>query len=105
MFDFLALADGYAELITWLLVLMGSIIVLGLGLWYYRRRWLFAERQPDAAPWTLADIRRLRDSGNLTEEEYQRIRASMIGALGAAEGKAGTAGSAGRRSGPPSDGE
>ncbi len=59
------------------LALMGAFLVLGAGLWYIRR-WQRG-RIDSSAPWTFDDLRKLRDQGKLTEAEYQRLRAEMIG--------------------------
>lgn len=60
-------------------LLIGALIVLGVFVWYYRRRWLVGV-DTSPLPWTFEDLRRLRDQGELSEEEYQRLRAAMIGA-------------------------
>lgn len=59
-------------------LLGGAVIVLGLGLWYYRRRWSRWE-DTSAAPWTLEEIRALRDRGAINEQEYQVLRAQVLG--------------------------
>lgn len=61
-------------------LLVFFVIVLGIAVWYYRRRWLGenAPRSTEAA-WTFEDLRKLRDQSNLTEEEYQAMRSVLIG--------------------------
>lgn len=73
----------YSRLFAWLGVLWLLIIVLGTAVWYYRRRWWrsMSGVSGDEQPWTLADLRQLRESGDLTEEEFQRIRSAMIAGL------------------------
>lgn len=60
-------------------VLLLLIIVGGLGVWYYRKQVLFSDSSSQAAVWTFDDLRRMRDRGELTEQEYQSLRAAMIG--------------------------
>ena len=71
------------EYATWIIVtcllLLIAAIVLYVGIWYYRRRWLDLPRS-SSQPWTLEDLRKLRDRGTLTEEEYEAMRAAMIDA-------------------------
>lgn len=57
------------------------IIVGGLGVWYYRKRVLFSEEASADGMWTFDDLRRMRDRGDLTEEEYQSLRAALIGSF------------------------
>jgi hypothetical protein len=85
------LATNVADLAGRILVAGGllllAIIVLSLGVWYYRRRLLGAE-ESSANSWTLDEFRRLRAQGDLTEEEYQALRATLIGRYaGGASGK------------------
>lgn len=86
MLGTLAMADKYTKLFVGLAALWLLVIVLGAAIWYYRRRWWLSESQADAEPWTLADLRQLRDTGSMTAEEYEKIRAAMIGGLRAGPG-------------------
>lgn len=56
------------------------VIVGGLGVWYYRKKVLFPD-DAQGGVWTFEDLRRLRESGELTEEEYQSLRTSLIGSF------------------------
>ncbi len=60
-------------------LLVGALIVLWLGVWYYRRRWLGSEESGVRPAWTLEDLRRLRESGQISESEYQALRGLTIG--------------------------
>ena len=63
-------------------LLAAAVVVLCAGVWYYRRRWL-RDRQPsEPGGWSFADLRKMRDHGDLTEEEYQSLRAAMRAAYG-----------------------
>lgn len=73
------MGDRIGQIIFWCLVLLGLLFVLCVGLWYYRRRVLGPVDKLEQA-WTFQDIRDMRDRGELTEEEYQAIRQTMIGA-------------------------
>jgi hypothetical protein len=65
----------------WVLVACGvfmlaAVVFIAVLMWYRRRN---EDDEPSSAePWTLDDLRQLRASGSLTEEEYQRVRAAMI---------------------------
>jgi hypothetical protein len=60
------------------LILVGVFLVFGVVVWA-ARRWLRGVKEDATAPWTFDDLRKLRDQGKLTEEEYQTLRGEMIG--------------------------
>lgn len=80
------------QIIVWGLILMGAVVVLFGGLWYYRRYWLQADEDSSASrtPWTLDDLRQMRESGQINEVEYQTLRETMIAALRGANTRSGT---------------
>lgn len=68
---------------VWIIVVCSVILLVGLGLlvgvWLYGRRWLKEASPEDSRePWTLHDLRQLRDSGQISETEFQAMRAAMI---------------------------
>lgn len=61
----------------WVAVLIAATVVLALGA-YGIKRWM---RQGDSgAPtvWTLQQLTELRDSGELTIQQYEQLRANLI---------------------------
>lgn len=58
-------------------LIAAAVVVLGIGVWYYRR-W-YRSDGPTNSSWTLEDFRKMRDRGELTEAEFQRLRASVLG--------------------------
>lgn len=80
------------QIIVWGLILMGAVVVLFGGLWYYRRYWLQADEEPGAnrTPWTLDDLRQMKESGQINEVEYQTLRETMIAALRGANARSET---------------
>jgi hypothetical protein len=64
-----------------LALLLVLIVALGLFVWYYRR-WMFSEPEQSIEAWSLSDLRGLRESGKITLEEYEKMRAAMIGSAG-----------------------
>lgn len=87
-------ATRSSQIIVWGLVLMGAVVVLFGGLWYYRRYWLQPDEEPDAnrTPWTLDDLRQMRESGQINEVEYQTLRETMIAALRGENTRSGVSG-------------
>jgi hypothetical protein len=71
-------SQSVASIYKWLGVLVLIIVAGGIGLWYYRRRWMAGTEQA-ATPWTFDDLRRMRERGDITENEYQVLRANILG--------------------------
>jgi hypothetical protein len=77
-----SLAANVSKDATWIIVaciVLIGIFVLAVAIWYY----LGWRRKQDASsssavPWTFEDLRKLRDQGQLTEEEYKVLRTNMI---------------------------
>ena len=87
-------AHNADRILLWCVVLLGAVVVLFGGLWYYRRWWLQIGRQEEdtGTPWTLDDLRRMREKGLVNEDEYQALRASMIAAFRGGKSSESTAG-------------
>jgi hypothetical protein len=69
----------------WIFVSCGvialAIILGGLGIWIYRKRVLFDDQASSQGLWTFEDLRQMRDRGDLTDQEYQALRAAMVGSF------------------------
>jgi hypothetical protein len=64
------------------LLLMGGLLVAFLAVWYYRK-WFVVEDRPSTGQfWTFQDLKQMRDRGELTEGEYEALRASLISSFG-----------------------
>ena len=62
-------------------LLILAVIVLGIGLTIVRRRLRDASTPgPGGQPWTLDDVERMRERGDLTESEYRAMRATLVAA-------------------------
>jgi hypothetical protein len=68
----------FADILPWLLVLVGVVIV-GTVVIYFVRRSIQNEAGTSAGGFTLQDLRELHAAGELSDDEYQRARAAMIG--------------------------
>jgi uncharacterized membrane protein len=69
---------AFGEMLPWLLLLVGVVIVGGV-LIYYVRKWMAGDSTTPAEGFTLQDLRDLHARGELTDEEYQNARTAMIG--------------------------
>ncbi len=75
-------ADGslFAHVLPWLVALLGVVVIGATGIWIVRR---FARRESDAggAGFTLQDLRDMKASGQLSDDEFNQARDSMIGRI------------------------
>lgn len=71
----------WKEIVIACSLLIGALIVLYLGVSYYRRTWLGGTDDSSSTSWTLQGLRELREKEAITEEEYQKMRAAMIEAV------------------------
>ncbi|MEX1016856.1 MAG: SHOCT domain-containing protein [Phycisphaeraceae bacterium] len=56
-----------------------AVVVLGVVAMLVRR-WMLKDDQPGTRPgFTLADMRRMHAAGDLSDEEYERARAALLG--------------------------
>ena len=70
----------FADILPWLGLLV-VIILLGGGLALFLRRRFATIREGEPAGFTLADLRRMRDAGGMSEEEFTAAKSRMLGAL------------------------
>ena len=68
-----------SQAVIWGLVVIAAIVILGAGVWFVRRR-LFNNRDSDdaGAVWSLQHLRDLRASGQITEQEFDSLKAGVI---------------------------
>lgn len=57
-------------------VLLAAVLALGLFIWHYRRR--MHQPQEIAQPWTLHDLRQLHAAGQISDEEFDRLKAQIV---------------------------
>ncbi|MBL0926132.1 MAG: SHOCT domain-containing protein [Phycisphaerales bacterium] len=69
--------------LLWLAVLLGLVLAAGLAVLYLRTRLLGKDAGPGAGGLTLGELRKLRDAGRITEEEFGRARDAVIGGASA----------------------
>jgi uncharacterized membrane protein len=70
-----ALMIGVVTLIAVMLTAGGFFLAMAV------RRWVRSD-PADETPFTLQDLREMRDRGELTPAEYEALRAEMIGKAG-----------------------
>ena len=73
-----AVQENVAQIIFWCVVLAVLVLVLFGGLWYYRRRWIKMDDSPRGTPWTFDDLRKMKEQGQISDEEYRALRAAMV---------------------------
>ena len=94
----LAAANDYTPIIVWSLVLFGVIVILfAASVWI--KRW--AGRNADSGPvsgFSLSELRRLHQSGQLNQEEFERAKVKIVRSAQAMASKP-----PGKTPGPPRD--
>lgn len=85
--------DGVGRVVVLLLVLVVACVLLGLVLMRVRKHFFGDEDDGGPGLMPVAELRRLRDSGELTEEEFRRAIDAMAGRA-KADGRGRSAGSA-----------
>jgi hypothetical protein len=68
------------DIFIWSFILIGAIIVAFVVVMLVRRQYFQAENFPKEG-FTIADLRALRQSGQMSAEEYEKARAALIGKL------------------------
>lgn len=64
-------------------IVLGAVLVIAVLLHWYRSRSRRREEDTTAPPFTLQDLRDLRARGELSETEFQQLRAAMLAEAGA----------------------
>ena len=77
-------SELFSHVLPWVLVLIGVIIAGGVIIVTLRRR-LGQDSAASSHGFTLHDLRSLHARGELTDEEFERAKAQMIGHLTAAK--------------------
>src|SRR3954471_17691974 len=91
----------FADVVPWLILLIG-VVLAGAVVIYFIRRYLRSDDPHAADGFTLHDLREMHEAGDLTDAEFQRAKAAMIGRLRTApDDSSGTPGE-GSQAGPES---
>ncbi len=62
----------------WLLMLIGIVVLAAAGVLYLRKWYTSSDSEP-AVGFTLGDIRQLHRDGQMTDEEFERAKALILG--------------------------
>lgn len=69
------------DILIWSAVFLGLLLLLGAAIAIARRVRQSMNRSEQQAPFTLDELRRMHREGRLSDEEYERTRRQIIGAL------------------------
>ncbi|MEM9167540.1 MAG: hypothetical protein AAGB48_11035 [Planctomycetota bacterium] len=69
--------SSIGDAVLWILILIGAVIVLGVVLMHLRKALLGHEEDENTIGLPVAELRRLRDAGELSEEQFQRAVSAM----------------------------
>lgn len=71
----------FFDILPWLLVLVGVVVVGAAVIYFLRRAVNSGSGSPEG--FTLHEVRRLHETGQLSEEEFERAKAAIIGRVSA----------------------
>ena len=60
-------------------LLIVALLALGAAIWWLRRRYLADDASRVDGVWSLQQLRDLRARGEISEAEFQQLRAEMLG--------------------------
>jgi hypothetical protein len=83
----LAQVQDIIPVLFWSFLLLGLIVFMFLAV-IYLKKWL-ASDDPTTGGFTLGDLRRLKASGQMSDEEYEKARLQIVGAVKLAAEKMG----------------
>ncbi len=70
---------AFRELLPWLLLLLGLVVLGALLMVWIRRSFLSGDSgADDVQGFTLRSLREMRERGEISDEEYERARSAMI---------------------------
>ncbi len=75
----LAPSSSTADLFVWGGVLLVLLVVLWL-VWLWIRKWFFGTSEDEFSfeLWTLSDLKRMREQGDITEEEFETLHEQAL---------------------------
>ncbi len=76
-----AAEDLFGQVLPWLIMLLVVVVVGAAGI-YFVRRMLQGGHRTTGEGFTLDELRRMRAAGQLSDEEFERAKALIIGRVG-----------------------
>jgi len=76
-----------ADLLMWGIVLFGLTLIAGAIVMWLRHGYLKGQEEPPREGFTLADLRAMRDRGDLTANEYEVAKNKMVASFKRADQK------------------
>ncbi len=81
----LAAQSDTADVIVWGIILIVAISGLAFLVWWAKRRFVTSDSQPNGGDWTLQHLRDMRNEGQITEAEFESLKAKAISAASSSE--------------------
>ena len=73
------LASGFADVLPAIILLLAFTIVGGFLILSIRRK--LKQPPKNSVAFTIGDLKKLRDEGSITDEEYERAKQSIIASI------------------------
>lgn len=73
--------SDFGGFLLWTAVVVAAMVAMAVFVTWLRRQLFHSEDVTDNQPFMLDDLRQLRDSGQISEEEYERARDRLLGSI------------------------
>ena len=71
--------EDVTSAVVFCIILILAVLLMWVVYGLARRRFMKNERRSSPSTWSLDDIRKFRDQGQLSQEEFQKLREIVIG--------------------------
>lgn len=73
---------GLSSIYAWSFLLILLVLGMFVAVWWVRRRAVghdAGEGRPAGQPFTLSELRAMRQGGQIDDEQYERLKATIVG--------------------------
>lgn len=81
LFNLSALALAQADAFFWLFVILILLVVMFIGVSWLRKWYKGQDKIENHPPFSLVDLREMLRTGQLSQEEFDRLKAQMLEAM------------------------
>jgi hypothetical protein len=75
------LTSGLLSIYGWSFLLIALLVALFVAVWWARKRAVGSGQSGTGTSFTLSDLRKMREGGQINQEQYEKLREQVIGAI------------------------
>ncbi|RPI62618.1 MAG: hypothetical protein EHM48_03805 [Planctomycetaceae bacterium] len=72
-------SNAVMRAIVWLAGLLVVLTILGIALMKFRRKYLAKDAESDEAGFSIESLEKMKKAGNISDEEFRRLRRAALG--------------------------